>query len=72
MGVGLVMPPDGRGHICGRSVTNLGIFTDATDNHCIVHCNTTDIIDVYWGGEDAGVQLDPEMAGEGPHTGIGG
>ena len=66
------IPPGKRGHIGSGSVYNAGIYTDASGNHCGVHCNMPDLLVLYWGGSDARVQSDPELVGAGPHLGGGG
>ena len=49
----LAIAPDRICYIVGRSVVNAVICTEAAHNNCRIYCNTSNIITVYQGGEDA-------------------
>ena len=50
-------------------MANGGICTEAEGNNYGIYCNTPNLRIVYQGGADAGVQLEPELVGAGPHPG---
>ena len=51
------MTPARRGHRGGGAMANAGICTEASVNHCGVHCNTPDIGVVYRLGLGLGLGL---------------
>ena len=55
------MTPRGRCHRGRRAMANAGICTEASGNHCRVHCNMPYTQVVYWGGAVSGVQSDTEV-----------
>ena len=39
----------------GGYVANEGVCTEAVGHHLVLHCNTSNILVVHWGGADSGI-----------------
>ena len=53
-------------------MSNAVIFMEVAGKHCVVHWDTSDLLVLYRGGADSGVQLGPEVVKVITHPGGGG